>query len=206
MSDKQIINNWKKWCPKNIHRDISIDQNKENENKNTVLYKIYYDEGFKAGIKEGYKLKLKRTEFDIYCAKLKIQKKMKDCLEILHESFKHFDVIIVDCLLQIVLKISSKIINNSLNIQKSKIIKKIQLMLSTTILSKKIIFKININDKYIFEEYFKKILSSYNYIIQCDPHIKSGECIIDLERETLDSTSFTKWKELCRLFCHRQSL
>lgn len=206
MCDQHIINNWKKWYPKNINRDIPIDQKQEHQNKHDILYKIYYDQGFKAGVKEGYKLKLKRTEFNMYCKKLKIQKKMKDCLKTLNESFKYFDVIIVDYLLQIVFKISSKILNRSLNINKSNIIKQIKSMLSTTILSQKIIFKININDQDIFEEYFKNMLSAYNYIIQCDPQIKSGECIIGLEHQTLDSTSFTKWKELCRLFCHRQSL
>lgn len=206
MSDQNKIHNWKKWCPKKITQETCSYTVKKDEQKKLKLQTVYFEKGFKLGIREGYQLKLKKKEFILYRNKIKLQTKMQSSLKKLHYALQNLDTVIVNQLLQIVLKISSKILDYPRLIDHTTIKKKIKSMLHETILSKKIIFKMHTSDKKFFEDHFGKILSSYNYVIHDDIRIQPGEYILDLEDVTIDSTSFAKWQELCRLFCNRELL
>lgn len=205
MSNKNILNNWKKWYPKNIKNNIQDNYFKQDKN-NISLLNMYFEKGFKIGIKEGYKLQLKKEEFYFYNEKCIIKNKMKKLLKSFDFAFKNLDTIIVNKLLKMVLKISLKCLNYPIKLNEKEIVKKIKKIISKKILSKNIIFQISKNDKDIFNKYFKKLFYKYNYIIKYNNNINSGECIINLENETIDSTALTKWKELYRLFCNKEDL
>ncbi|WP_343192221.1 flagellar assembly protein FliH [Buchnera aphidicola (Formosaphis micheliae)] len=217
---------WKKWYPDELKSEFNISTVKPIVNQKKMLYQlkknksqrdpsnkkeinnlsknkdysIAYNEGLKKGEEIGYKIGIEQMLSNNNKNHYNEQNKINSILSNFESELNAIDDVIVPKLVQLVLKVTAKIIGETHLIKESMILNKIKEILKTKcIICDKPKLIINPNDKNLVEKHFKKIFNTYGWKIICNKDIHSGGCKIESEGGNVDSTLTTYWRELCKL-------
>ncbi|CAL4326138.1 flagellar assembly protein FliH [Buchnera aphidicola] len=212
MPDLILEKKWTRWYPKKIllknekykkkflycsdkftRKDFFIDTNNEKRKKHnssqiditkTQEYKIGFEKGLLSGVEENIFLK----------------NKLNILLLDFEKSFSAFEKKLYSRLLKTVLIVSSYVIGNKIDCDKSILLNSIKNIINQNgIFLKKPCLVIHSNNKVLIEETFEDFLKTYKWQLVCDDSIDVNSFKIKSESTDIDATVDARWQELHRL-------
>ncbi|XBC39803.1 MAG: flagellar assembly protein FliH [Buchnera aphidicola (Chaetogeoica yunlongensis)] len=221
MSKDLLNSTWKKWHPQKIEKITNNIPKKLVKFKNTDNYvssfskKNYnsdylnkklvknddgYKNGFKKGEQEGFLSGLKKFSLKFEKEHVFILDKMKKSLSEFEKSLSLFDEQVSSKIVEIILKVSKKVLESTSCSNNSDLLKKINKIFREHMffLNNPKLF-INPDDKIFVENYFSDLFNQYNWTIHCDNDVPLGGFVILSGDTILNSTTSIRWRKLCQL-------